>query len=116
MITNIGLNTLRDTLYNEINYIAVGDSDAIIENPTQLGNEIFRTPITNRSKTGIGVSEVMTSILDTDGNMTIREIGIFAGGTEAANSGTLISRMLWKRDKTNSETIQINRVDTIRRG
>lgn len=116
MITNTALNKLRDVLYEDINYIAVGDSDAVIENPTQLGNEIFRTPVTNRSKTAIGVSEAMTSILDSDGSLSIREIGVFANGTDEPNTGTLVSRVLWKRDKTGAETIQINRIDTIRRG
>lgn len=116
MITNEGINKLRDVLHDDINYIAVGSSAAIIENPTQLGAEIFRAQITNRDKTGIGITEAMTSLLDSDGSLAIREIGIFANGTELANSGVLISRMLWTRDKTAAETIQINRIDTIRRG
>lgn len=116
MITNTGLNKLRDVLYDDINYIAVGDSDAAIENPVKLSNEIFRTEITNKDKTGTGITQAMTSILDIDGSLSIREIGIFTNGTATKDSGTLISRMLWTRDKTAAETIQINRVDTIRRG
>lgn len=116
MITNNGLNLLRDTLYDSITHIAVGSSDAVIENPTQLGNETFRAPITNKSKPATGISEAITSLLDSDGSMNIREIGIFANGTDTLNTGILISRILWKRDKTALETIQISRTDTIGRG
>lgn len=116
MITNAGLNYLRDALYDGITHVAVGDSDAEIENPTQLGNEIFRVPLTDKDKTATGVFDAVALILDVDGPMNIREIGVFANGTSAPNSGTLISRVLWNRNKTALETIQVSRTDTIVRG
>lgn len=121
-ITNAGLNLIRNALYGdtvdaEINYIAVGDNNtAVNDADTQLGNEIFRAAVTSRTKTSTGVLDVETFLLDSDGAMTIREIGVFAGGTSSPNTGTMISRVLWSRDKTNLETIKISRTDTIGRG
>ena len=116
MITNSGLNLLRDTLYDQITHIAVGSSDAPLDNPIQLGAEIFRVQLTGREKTATGILDTVTSLLDIDGSMAIREIGVVANGTDSPNTGTLISRVLWKRDKTALETIQISRTDTIGRG
>jgi hypothetical protein len=122
MITQDALNLFRNALYGDsvnlqINYIAVGsDSSPITGVETTLGNETFRTQISTRNKTSNGVLDTIASALDSDGAMTIREIGFFAGGNAVKDSGTLISRILWNRDKTSLESIQFNRTDTVGRG
>lgn len=120
-LTNAALNAMRDALYGDavnlqITHIAVGDSPAAINDAdTHLGNEVFRVAIASKQKSDTGVMEATAMLLDSDGPLTIREIGVFAGGTAAKDSGLMVSRILWTRDKTALETIQIGRTDTIRR-
>jgi len=123
-ITNAGLNLLRDSLNGEvtsceIKYLAVGtSSSAINDNDTQLGNEIFRAQFVSTTKPDIGQLEKTVVILDNEAVAPIEEIGIFAGVTASSttNSGIMISRVLYSRNKTNLESIQIVRRDSIQRG
>ena len=122
MITAGALDLARNALYGdtvdlEINYVAVGDgTTAVTGAETQLVNETFRTAVLGRTKGTTGILDTVADVLDTDGALTIREIGFFAGGTATANSATLVSRILWTKDKTTLESIQFNRRDTIGRG
>lgn len=103
----------------QIKYLALGTSeDPITDSDTQLGTEIFRTLVSNQELTGIGELTTDFVVLDAEAVGNIREMGIFGGSTatSTANSGTLISRILWSRDKTNSEEINIKRIDRIGRG
>jgi hypothetical protein len=123
-IMNAGLNLLRDALNGDvtdlkIKYLAVGTSStAISDAQTQLGAEIFRTPFISQSISGTGVLQSTAIILDDEAVDDIRELGIFAGesATTASNTGVMISRILYTRNKTNLESIQFNRTDTIGRG
>lgn len=123
-ITDAGLNLLRDSLYSntndaQIRYIAVGTSSASISTTqTQLGAEILRKPIYSRSNTGTGSVQTVAILFDTEAVAQIEEIGVFAGSTAstASNSGVMISRILYSRNKSNLESIQIQRTDTIGRG
>jgi hypothetical protein len=122
-ITNAGLNMLRDSLKGDITdsqlkYVAVGTSSASINNAdTSLTSEFFRTPITNWTTGGTGILNTTGIILDNEAVGQIEELGFFAGSTASAttDSGIMISRILYSRDKTNLESIQINRTDTIGR-
>ena len=122
MITDAGLNLIRNALYGdtvdcEINYIAVGDGNtAVSAAHTALVNETFRTAVTTQTKTSTGVLDIVGWLLDSDGALTIEEVGIFAGGTAVKDSGTLIARVLWSRAKTALESIKIARTDTLGRG
>lgn len=103
----------------EIKYLAVGrDGTPVTNNQVLLGNEVFRTPFLSRNKSGIGELRHVTVIRDNEAVGSIREIGVFGGSsaTDQANSGILISRILWSRDKTSLEEIQITRIDRIVRG
>jgi hypothetical protein len=104
----------------EIEYLALGTGNtAITDSDTTLDTEIFRTPYTLRDATlGTGIMEHTFVVLDTEAVATIEEIGIFGGSTAtaSADTGTLISRILWHKVKSNSEEIQFIRTDTIGRG
>lgn len=123
-ITNAGLNMLRDALNGEISdvelkYLALGDGNTpVSNNDNQLGNERFRTGWISQVKPGTGQLQSTAIALDNEAVFHIREIGIFAGSdaTESANSGILVSRILWDRKKTELESIQFVRTDTITRG
>jgi len=124
VITNAGLNMLRDTLNGtitdgKIKYLAVGTSSASVDlSDTQLGNEIFRTEFISQNVSGTGTLNSNTIILDNEAVGQLEEVGIFAGSTAsiATNSGIMVSRILFSRNKTNLESIQFNRIDSIGRG
>jgi hypothetical protein len=124
IITDAGLNMMRNALNGEltsteIRYLALGTSStAVSATQTQLGAEIFRTPFINTVKPDVGQLEKTAVVLDSEAVASIQEIGIFAGSTatNVSNSGIMISRVLYARNKTNLESIQIVRRDTIQRG
>jgi hypothetical protein len=124
LITDAGLNMIRNALNGElvsteIRYLAVGTSATTPSTTqTQLGAEIFRTPFISSTKPATGQLEKTAIILEAEAVANIREIGIFAGSTATAtaNSGIMVSRVLYSRNKTNLESIQIVRRDTIQRG
>jgi hypothetical protein len=119
------LNQLSETLLGnstdlEIKYLALGTDDTpITDTDTQLGAEIFRTPPSVASaRTATGSIETEFIVLDTEAVANIEEIGIFVGSTAGAgaNTGTLLSRILWKKNKTDSEEFTFKRIDRIGRG
>ena len=114
------LKVLQGSATNlQIKYLALGTgSTAVTDSDTTLDTEIFRTPVTTSTKTGTGQLTTLFVVLDSEAVASITEIGIFGGSsaTSSANSGTLISRILWSRNKTASEEIQFTRIDTIGRG
>ena len=124
LITNAGLNLLRDALKGDvgdtaIKFLAWGD-DAT--NPsvgdTALGNEEGRRQITRRSVLGgTGVLQTTAIIASTEGNDQIEELGFFAGtdATAVAGSGVLVARVLYSHLKTSLESIQVDRTDTLAR-
>jgi hypothetical protein len=119
-VMNAVLNQLSDTLLGdapdlEIKYLALGTSNTpVSDGQIQLGAEIFRTQAVNGPvRTQTGQIETEFTVLDTEAVGTIEEIGIFVGSsaTASANSGTLLSRILWHKEKTNSEEITFKRID-----
>lgn len=124
LITDTGLNLLRNLLQGtatdgQIKYIAVGTSSvSVASTQTQLGTEIFRKPVLTRTAIDTGSVQSVTILTETEAVANIQEIGIFAGSTASAttNSGVMISRILYSKNKTNLESIQIQRTDTIARG
>lgn len=104
----------------EIEYLALGTGNtAITDTDSVLDNEIFRTAYTVRDATiGNGIIEHTFIVLDTEAVATIEEIGIFggSGASASADSGTLVSRILWHKVKSAAEEIQFIRTDTIGRG
>lgn len=122
-ITDNGLNFFRDCLRGtvtdaQLKYIAVGTSStAVSTTDSQLGNEVFRKAIYSRTAGTTGQCISIGILEDTEANYSIAEIGIFAGTTASAtaNSGIMVSRVLYSRVKSSLESIQIQRTDTIGR-
>lgn len=121
IITNLGLGMLAKALIGagscEIKYLAIGSSaTAVAANQTKLGSETARFALASSSVSGV-VATTVFNILSGEGNGTIREIGIFGGdnATGEADSGTMLSRVLWSHTKTSSEEITITRTDTFGR-
>lgn len=123
-ITDLGLNTWADALVGtasdiEIKFLALGtDATAIDDTDTQLGTEVFRTQDIALSKTATGKTQSEFFILDSEALATIKEIGIFCGSTatSSANTGLMLSRILWDSDRTSGATsVRFIRVDTFER-
>ncbi len=124
MITDTGLNYIRDLLDGSINppteirYIALGSSNTPpTASDVKLGNEFFRKQVTKQELPGPGQIASTVYIAPYEANRQIEEIGVFAGpdATAAKDSGVLIARVLWSHLKTELESLQIVRTDTISR-
>jgi len=139
LITTVGLNMVRDFLYGdvadgEIKEFALGDDNtAPALTDTKLGNETFRKVLTSHSKPANGQIKSIVYVAPAEAVGQIEEIGFFASRDlilaedsdplttetsdrlirEGTDSGLMISRVLYSRLKTNIESIQIERVDTI---
>lgn len=134
LITNLGLNEIIKSLYSipdmNLKYLAIGDDNTAAQaSDTELGNELFRTPIITQTVTGTGELTSRAILLDTEPfaavpppagfQCNIKEIGFFGGleATSVANSGTLISRIVLSSPeaKYDNEQIAFTRVDSIER-
>ncbi len=134
-ITNLLFNLYRDALAGDLVHkddlkimrFAIGDDDGTIlplaVTNTTLGNEIYRidTP-TSTSKPAIGRYRTVWYLPPAipAGGGWIREVGIFSGTAAAVwgagagkDSGTLMARVFWVRDKTTLESVQFERLDGI---
>jgi len=118
LIVNGGLENMGALLAGSghtVGYLALGnDSSDVSTTDSALGNEIFRTAVTAIAPSGYSCNSTF-NVLNTEAVGTIEEIGIYAGGSDAPNSGTLISRALWHYEKSDSEDLYITRIDTIGR-
>jgi hypothetical protein len=96
--------------------MALGTGNTAITNTdTTLDTEIFRTPITLQEDVTTGEIVTTFTVLDSEAVGSLEEIGIFGGSTAtaSADTGTLISRILWSKVKTNSEEIEFRRTDKV---
>src|SRR5690606_10049969 len=124
MITDAGLNllaqALRDGTSVEIKYIALGAGNTPPSpSDTALVDERFRKPVTRQAATGVGATQTIAYIAPHEANdFVIQEIGVFAGpdATDDPDSGVLIARALYSRQKTPLESLQITREDVFGRG
>lgn len=116
------INALADVLVGtapnlEIKYLAFGTGNAAITDAdTKLATEIFRTaPSGAHTRVSTGQIETTFTVLDSEAVGALKEIGIFVGSaaTGSADSGALLSRVLWSKTKTASEELTIKRVDRI---
>jgi len=122
-ITNTALQAIINILDNvdpdlDIKYLAIGtDNTPLNDNDTQLGNEIFRTQFLTSNNSATGQFTTTFAVLDNEAVGQWEEIGIFCGNsaTSTANTGTLLSRILFSRNKSNLEEIDISRIDTVTR-
>jgi hypothetical protein len=123
LITDVGLNLMRDTLAGlvadaEVKYVAVGTGNtAPAATDTALAAEVFRKAVTKQELPGTGQVQTTCYIAPYEGNYAIQEIGWFAGPDAGATpgSGILVARVLYSRTKTELESWQIVRTDTFGR-
>jgi len=121
LITTVGLNMVRDGWYGDVadtetKYMAVGDDNtAPALTDTTLGNETFRKIMTSHSKPADAQMKFTVYIAPAEAVGAIEEIGWFSGAAAGAgaDTGIMISRVLYSRTKTNLESIQVERTDTI---
>ncbi len=121
LITNAGLNLLRDGLNGnetdtEIKFLAVGDdSTPPLIGDAALGNETFRKARTSFTDPANGQVNTVHILLPAEAVGVIEELGWFAGAAAGAGAGTgeMIARVLYSRTKTNLESIQVERLDTL---
>ncbi len=120
LITNDGLNLIRDGLSgditdSEIKYVAIGDDNtAPLVGDAALGNETFRKARTSYTRPAAGQVNTVHYIAPAEAVGTIEELGGCAGTAAGAGagSGEMIARVLYSRTKTALESIQIERLDT----
>lgn len=126
LITDAGLNMFRDLLSGaitdgEIKYIGLGSGTTTPDySQTQLVNEQFRKLTTFQGNDNTALGKLTTELYVTDmeaNGFRTEEIGWFAGSgaTAASNSGIMIARILYSRQKNNLESWTIRRTDTIGR-
>jgi hypothetical protein len=126
-LTDGGLNLMRNALIGadsdiQIKFLAFGTSAAPIQDDqTELVDERFRKAFTLQEQTTVGAARSIVSLLDTEAQFWIREVGVFAGANASSipNSGVLLSRILLNFDKSNTNdlySLRVERIDTIRRG
>lgn len=127
LITDAGLNLFRDALKGDvtdlqIKYVALGnDATAPAAAQTALVAEQFRKVVTSRNVDPITPGKLYTElyIADTEANaFKTEEIGWFAGAAASAtiDTGIMIARILYSRQKSATESWTIRRTDTISRG
>jgi len=91
----------------DVSYFAFGTgTTACTENDTVLGTEGFRKEFTSKSWTGkqfVAICQLATD----EANFTITEVGIFAGGSVTADTGTLLSHSLRTIEKNSNITYNI---------
>ena len=126
IITDVALNKEIEILLGvapdmEIEYMAFGTSNtAPTASDTTLGVESGRfQPTTAFARTSVGVTEGSFFLTSSDlVGVSIREIGVFCGSaaTATADTGTMLSRILWSFEKTANDEIEIIRTDTVARG
>lgn len=105
----------------QFKYIALGKDNGTLlplaNTNTKLGNESFRKSFTKVEDDGIGRIKRTTIIASSEGNFHIKEIGIFAGSsaTITKDTGVMVARVFYDRDKDELESINIVRTDIVGR-
>ena len=120
-ITNGGKDALVNALGGsaaQISYVEVGSDDGTIlplsATNTALGNAQFRKAVTSSSNIGTGQRKTTLYLTPSECNsFTIKEIGWFIGGSATLGSGTLLARVLYTHSKVSTESLQLDRTDTL---
>ena len=120
-ITNLALDAIINILDNldpdlDIKYLAIGtDNTPLNDSDTQLGNEIFRTQFLTSVNSATGEFTTTFAVLDSEAVAVWEELAIFCGdgATITPNSGRMLSRVLYHRDKTGLEEIDFTRIDRV---
>lgn len=97
-------------IYYDIKHLAIGTgTTAVTGTDTTLDTEVYRVPYVVQANPSQKVITVDFYITDSEYVGDIEEIGIFGGyeSTISANSGNLLSRVLWSYTKSSGEEILI---------
>lgn len=124
LITNILLDDMIGILAAtppnlDIRYIGLGtDNTAVAATDTLLGVEYSRSKYVSRGLTPPPTyGQIITDfyITASEGNTDIEELGVFCGNlaTSVANTGKLISHVLWSYTKTSSVELLIRYTVTL---
>ncbi len=100
-----------------ITQLGVGTSNAVINvADTTMGNETFRKAMTTQTTSGVGGLVSSVYISPTEAVFAIKELAWFWGVTALAtpnyDTGIMVARVLYTRNKTNIESLQVKRTDT----
>ena len=96
-----------------VTFVALGTGVVAPANSdTTLGTEVYRKATASAANTA-NVATVTGFFTQTETTGTYREAGLFMGGTIAANSGTLLSRVAINITKTAIQTLTIEWTITI---
>lgn len=122
LLMSVGKDMFRDGLYGtvtdfKIKWLGIGDTitDPAVGQEALLG-EFFRKAITSYAPGATGILVTTTYIAPYEANTPrIEELAWFSGvdATDTPDSGIMISRVLYSREKTELESLQIERTDTI---
>ncbi len=122
LVMTVGKNMFRDSLKGAVGDLQIkrlaigGSSTAPAVGQTTLVSEFFRKAITSQVDGATGVLVSTTWVGPYEANTPkIEELGWFAGvlATDSEDSGIMVSRTLYSRQKTVLESLQIERTDTI---
>lgn len=120
-ITTVNLNMLRDVYRGtvtdgKIKYLAWGsDNTAVSAAHTTLVAEFGRKAITSQAAGAAGVVTTTTYVAPYEANAPkVEELGWFAGvdATGTVDTGIMVGRILYSRDKTAIESWNVVRTDT----
>lgn len=126
LITDDGLDMFRDILKGDvtdgkIKYVALGnDSTAPANDQSTLVAEQFRKVVTSQNVDPVTPGKLYTEvyIADVEANdFKCEEIGWFAGANASTtkDTGIMIARVLYSRQKSSTESWTIRRTDTMQR-
>lgn len=103
------LDRMKGDSKGEITFVALGSNVAApAVGDTQLGTEVYRKQITNRTRTGV-IFYSSTYIPTGEGNGTHKEIGLFGDdATAAADSGTLFTHAVIDETKAAGISVTID--------
>ncbi|MHC1623291.1 MAG: hypothetical protein ACXQTR_01720 [Candidatus Methanospirareceae archaeon] len=91
----------------DLSYFAFGDDDtAVAEGDTLLSHEVYRKAFTSKSWNGkyfVAICQLATS----EANFSIKEVGVFSGGSTALDTGTLLSHAIKPIEKNDNITYNV---------
>ena len=120
LITNVGKNLVRDSFDGGVTDLAIKymgwgtSSTAPAAGQTTLVAESGRKAVTSQADGAAGIIDTTVYLGPDDANVAIEELGWFSGSAASAtaDSGAMIARTLYSKNKTNLESVSVVRTDT----